>query len=158
MHSYLTPESITCEIRNAAGAVTIDLTDTSMTTVEIIAADEQPGGFLDDVIRSVSGWGNRPEPVPGLSDDAAGDVLVEFENGKLIVDSEPARRRWQTGFVVRVTAPTGSGIRVRTESAAVVVLGHCGPDRDQVRVGSGQRRIVQRKRHGAHGFRRHRGP
>jgi hypothetical protein len=123
MHSYLTPEPITCEIRNGGGAVKVDLTDTSMTTVEIITADSEPGGLLDDVIRTVSGWGNRPEPAPGLSDDATDDVVVEFENNKLIVDSEPARRRWHTGFIVRITAPTASGVRARTESASVAISG-----------------------------------
>jgi hypothetical protein len=135
MPSYLTAEPITCEIRNASGAVTVDLTDTSMTTVEIITTDDQPGGFLDDMIRTVSGWGNRPEPAPGLGDDATEDVVVEFQNNKLIVDSEPARRRWHTGFIVRITAPSGSGIRARTESAAVAITGTA--DRLEVKTASG---------------------
>ena len=135
MHNYLTPEPITCEVRNAAGAVTVDLTETSMTTVEVITADEAPGGFLDDVIRSVSGWTPTADPAPGLSDDATGDVLVTFDNGKLIVDSEAARRRWHTGFIVRITAPVGSGIRARTESAGVGVTG--AADRIEIKTASG---------------------
>ncbi len=135
MHNYLTPEPITCEVRNAAGAVTVDLTETSMTTVEVITADDAPGGFLDDVIRSVSGWTPAAEPAPGLSDDATEDVLVSFENGKLIVDSEAARRRWHTGFIIRITAPAGSGIRARTESAGVGITGPA--DRIEVKTASG---------------------
>ncbi|MEO5832049.1 MAG: DUF4097 family beta strand repeat-containing protein [Nakamurella sp.] len=141
MHRFLTPEPITCELRNAAGAVTVDLTDTSMTTVEVITADETPGGFLDDVIRSVSGWGPTAEPAPGLSDDATDDVVVEFENGKLVVDSEAARRRWHTGFIVRVTAPSGSGVRARTESAAVGVSGTT--DRLEIKTASGAVHVAQ---------------
>lgn len=135
MHSYLTPDPITCEVRNAAGAVTVDLTDTSMTTVEVIAADDQPGGFLDDVIRSVAGWAPAEQPAPGLTDDATEDVVVTFDNGKLTVDSEPARRRWRTGFIVRVTAPSGSGVRARTESAGVGITGPA--DRIEVKTASG---------------------
>ena len=136
MHTFLTPDPITCEVRNSAGAVTVDLSGTgSMTTVEIMATDDQPGGFLDDVIRSVSGWGKSPEPAPGLTDDAVEDVVVEFQNGKLIVDSEPARRRWHSGFIVRITAPRGSGVRARTDSAAVAVTGTA--DRIEIKTGSG---------------------
>ncbi|WP_111765560.1 DUF4097 family beta strand repeat-containing protein [Nakamurella deserti] len=135
MHHYLTPEPITCEVRNAAGAVTVELTDTSMTTVDVITADDAPGGFLDDVIRSVSGWTPAEQPAPGPSDDATEDVLVSFDNGKLIVDSEPARRRWHSGFIVRITAPAGSGVRARTESAAVGITGRA--ERIEVKTASG---------------------
>ena len=135
MHNYLTPEPITCEIRNGSGAVKIDLTDTSMTTVEIITTDDQPGGFLDDMIRTVSGWGNRPEPAPGLADDATDDVVVEFQNNKLIIDSEAARRRWHCGFIIRISAPSGSGVRARTESAGVAITGTA--DRLEVKTASG---------------------
>lgn len=135
MHHFLTPEPITCEVRNAAGAVTVDLTATSMTTVEVITADDAPGGFLDDVLRSVSGWTPTDQPAPGVSDDATEDVVVTFENGTLMVDSEPAHRRWRTGFIVRITAPSGSGIRARTESAAVGITG--ATDRIEVKTASG---------------------
>lgn len=135
MHSYLTPDPITCEIRNGGGAVKIDLAETSMTTVEVITSDGEPGGFLDDMIRTVSGWGGRPEPVPGQSDDATDDVIVEYDKGKLIVDSESARRRWHTGFIVRITAPSGSGIRARSESSGVAVTGTA--DRIEIKTASG---------------------
>ncbi len=135
MHRYLTPVPITCDVRNAAGAVTVDLTDTSMTTVEVITADDAPGGFLDDVIRSVSGRLAPAEPTPGLTDDATDDVLVEFENGRLVVDSDAAHRRWRTGFIVRVTAPIGSGVRARTETAGVGITGPA--DRIEVKTSSG---------------------
>ncbi len=141
MHHYLTPEPVTCEIRNAAGAVTVDLTDTSMTTVEVITADDAPGGFLDDVIRSVSQWTPTQEPAPGVSDDATEDVVVSLDDGRLVVDSEPARRRWHTGFIVRVTVPTGSGVRVRTESAGVGITG--AAERIEVKTSSGAVNVGQ---------------
>jgi hypothetical protein len=135
VHTYLTPEPITCEVRNAAGAVTVALTDTSRTTVEVIAVDDSPGGFLDDVIRSVSGWGVADDSVPGAADDPAGDVVVTFDANKLMVDTEPARRRWHTGFIIRIAAPAGSGVRIRSESADVGVTGTA--DRIEVKTASG---------------------
>jgi len=129
MHTYLTPEPITCEVRNATGSVTVELADTPTTTVELLAAANS--GFLDDMFRSV--WGG-PNSVP--QGDAVEDVVVEFENNRLIVDTEPAHRQWHTGFVVRIKAPVGSGIRTRTESADIVVRGV--PDRVEVKTAAGR--------------------
>ena len=138
MHLYLTPEPITCEVRNAAGAVIVDLSDTSRTTVEVHAVD-QPTGVLDDIIRSVSGWAATPGSGIGgdTEGDAAGDVTVSFENGRLIVDTEAASQR--TGFVVRICAPSGSGVRTRTGSAGVDIEGSA--DRIEIKTADGAVRI-----------------
>ncbi len=132
MQTFLTPEPITCEIRNANGSVSIDLGDTHTTTVELIPA-EGAAGFLDD-IRSMWGSGNS-------SGEPADDVVVEFTDNRLIVDTEPARRNWHTGFVVRINAPTGSAIRTRTESASIAVTGK--PDKVELKTASGTLAVAE---------------
>ena len=52
MHTFLTPEPITIEIRNASGEIRVDLADVTTTTVDVVAATAHPLGFLDDVIRA----------------------------------------------------------------------------------------------------------
>jgi len=52
MHTFLTPEPITIEIRNASGEIRVDLADVATTTVDVVAATSHPLGFLDDVIRA----------------------------------------------------------------------------------------------------------
>ena len=140
MQTYLTPEPITCEVRNATGSVTVELSDTPTTTVELLASGNGGGGFLDDMFRSV--WGG-PNSVP--QGDAVDDVVVEFENNRLIVDTEPAHRQWHTGFVVRISAPSGSGIRTRTESADIIVRGV--PDRVEVKTSAGNVDVESTGRH-----------
>jgi len=53
MHTFLTPEPITLEIRNASGNIQIVLSDTATTTVDIAAGTSHPLGFLDDVISAL---------------------------------------------------------------------------------------------------------
>jgi DUF4097 and DUF4098 domain-containing protein YvlB len=126
VQTYLTPNPITCEVRNASGAVTVELTDSPTTTVELVPS--QPNGFFDDVLRTM--WG------PAASaEDVTEAVIVEFNDDKLIVDTEPARRQFHTGFIVRISAPSGSGIRTRSESANVAVRGV--PDKLEVKTASG---------------------
>ena len=55
MHTFLTPDPITIEIRNAAGDIRLDFADVTTTTVEVTASSSHPFGFLDDVIRAVGG-------------------------------------------------------------------------------------------------------
>jgi Putative adhesin len=128
-HNFLTPDPITIEIRNATGAVTVDLADTTMTTVELVSAGEN-AGFLDDVVRAAMGGREHQS-----FDEAADEVAVSFTDNRLAVDTEPARRHWHAGFVVRITAPAGSGVRTRSETAAVAVTGR--PDRLEVKTASG---------------------
>ena len=52
MHTFLTPEPITVEIRNASGEIRVDLAEVATTTVDVIASTSHPLGFLDDVIRA----------------------------------------------------------------------------------------------------------
>ena len=52
MHTFLTPEPITVEIRNASGEIRVDLADVATTTVDVVASTSHPLGFLDDVIRA----------------------------------------------------------------------------------------------------------
>ena len=62
MHTFLTPEPITIEIRNASGEIRVDLADVATTTVDVVAATSHPLGFLDDVIRAAKAQfaGDRP--------------------------------------------------------------------------------------------------
>ena len=54
MHTFLTPEPITVEIRNASGEIRVDLADVATTTVDVVASAAHPLGFLDDVFRAVA--------------------------------------------------------------------------------------------------------
>ena len=72
MQTFLTPDPITLEIRNASGNIQIVLTDTTTTTVDVSASTSHPLGFLDDVFsaigvgrsssgRPAGGWAGRLE-------------------------------------------------------------------------------------------------
>lgn len=161
MHSFLTPEPVTIEVRNSAGSVLIDLADITTSTVDVVAGPSHPLGFLDDVIRAAKAQfvGGRPA---GRSDegydsgygadrpldDPAERVRVDLrqhgtggESSTLIVDTDPAREGWKSSFTVHITAPAGSGVRVQTQSANTVSNGIAG--RVEVRTASGDVRIDQ---------------
>jgi len=158
MHTFLTPDPITVEIRNASGEIRIDLADVTTTTVDVIASATHPLGFLDDVIRAAktqfagdrrafagSGKGRFDEPFDGnaVADDPADRVRVDLRestadpvgSSTLIVDTDPARDGWKSSFTVHVTAPSASGIRIQSQSADVVVTGRA--DRLETRTASG---------------------
>ena len=63
MQTFLTPEPITIEIRNASGEIRVDLADVATTTVDVVAATSHPLGFLDDVIQGMP-EAERPPPPP----------------------------------------------------------------------------------------------
>lgn len=159
MQTFLTPQPITIEIRNSAGAVQIDLADVTTSTVDVVPAQSHPLGFLDDVIRAAKAQfaGSRSggsEGGPGgyrddrPLDDPTERVRVDLrqhgaggESATLIVDTDPARDGWKSAFTVHVTAPAGSGVRVQTQSANTVTTGIA--DRVEVRTASGDVRIDQ---------------
>ena len=144
MYTYLTPEPVTLEIFNPDGDVTVELSETSTTTVNIEAASNAPMGFIDDLVRSFGGrgkwgdwnnWGaNRTQGVdvmPEPDTDLAGLVRVEHvsnegEPGAVIVDADVARRRFRTAFHIKVTAPNGSNVRIKGQSTDVRVAGIAG--------------------------------
>ncbi len=149
MHTFLTPEPLTLEIRNAAGDTQIVLTDTQTTTVVVTPSDSHPLGFLDDMFKAFGGgrgfgrsrqfgrgpFGDQPTAMADLGntdtqkvmlDDLADAVRVEHragEHGSVIVDTDPAKDGWRSAFTVTVTAPTGSNIRVQSQSSDVTVTG-----------------------------------
>lgn len=153
MHTFLTPEPITLEIRNASGDIQVTLTDTQTTTVDVVATTSHPLGFLDDVFSAfgvgrqggpgrrleamVRGrafgehgfgdWGSDTKEKPvDTPEDAADRVVVEHRDGEdptVVVDTDPARDGWRSSFTVTVTAPTGSNIRVHSQSSDVTVSG-----------------------------------
>ncbi|MET0864443.1 MAG: DUF4097 family beta strand repeat-containing protein [Nakamurella sp.] len=158
MHTFLTPEPITVEIRNASGEIRIDLADVTTTTVDVIASASHPLGFLDDVIRAAktqfagdrrafagNSKGRYDESFDGgnLADDPVERVRVDLRESAaggsgastLIVDTDPARDGWKSSFVVHVTAPSASGVRIQSQSADVVVTGRA--DRLETRTASG---------------------
>jgi hypothetical protein len=174
MHTFLTPEPITIEIRNASGEIRVDLADVTTTTVDVVAGQAHPFGFLDDVFRAVAakaqaagvgGGKSRFDTAgydrPGFDpsgfggadavDDPTERVRVDLrepatgtESGTpgattLIVDTDPARNGWKSSFTVHVTAPTGSGIRIQSQAADVVVTGRS--DRFETRTASGDVRV-----------------
>jgi DUF4097 and DUF4098 domain-containing protein YvlB len=158
MHTFLTPEPITVEIRNASGEIRIDLADVTTTTVDVIASASHPLGFLDDVIRAAktqfagdrrafagSGKGRFDESFDNdsMPEDPTDRVRVDLRestanpvgSSTLIVDTDPARDGWKSSFTVHVTAPSASGIRIQSQSADVVVTGRA--DRLETRTASG---------------------
>ena len=173
MHTFLTPEPITIEIRNASGEIRVDLADVATTTVDVVAATSHPLGFLDDVIRAAkaqfagdrqayAGGRSRFDPMSnGFESDAAQEdpterVRVEHRPatapsdvdgsgpsgaGTLIVDTDPARDGWKSSFTVHVTAPTGSGIRIQSQSADITVTGRS--ERMEARTASGDVRVEE---------------
>ena len=121
MQSFLTPAPLTLEIRNAAGLVEIDLTDTTTSTVDVQPSSGHPLGFLDDVFRAFGNRGRGREEAPDTADILD---LVRIEHrqvdggpSSLIIDTDPARATWRAAFTIRITAPTGSNIRVQCQSA-----------------------------------------
>lgn len=151
MTVFTTPEPITVEVRNAAGSVTVDLLETTTTTVDIEVTGSNPFGFLDDLAKAF----RRPTPPPpggplggggfdagpGRENDSVLERvrtdLVQRDGGStLIVDTDPAARAWRSGFAIHITAPTGSGVRIASQSADVTVVGVAG--RLDVRSASGR--------------------
>ena len=167
MHTFLTPEPITLEIRNASGEIRVDLADVATTTVDVVATSSHPFGFLDDVFRAVASKGaqfgvdrkafagggrprfDRPsydDSAAGAGDDPAERVRVDLrqpadESGAatLIVDTDTARDGWKSSFMVHVTAPIASGIRIQSQSADVTVTGRA--DRLETRTASGDVKV-----------------
>ena len=163
MHTFLTPEPITVEIRNAAGEIRVDLADVASTTVDVTTSSSHPLGFLDDIFRAVaskgaqfagdrkvfaggrgqrfdsSGFGDGSSANPEDPADRARVDLKQPVDGvgaaTLIVDTDPARDGWKSSFTVHVTAPRNSGIRIQTQSADVSVIGVA--ERFETRTASG---------------------
>jgi len=146
MHTFLTPDPITLEIRNAAGETQIMLADTQTTTVVVTPITSHPLGFLDDVFKAFGGGrghgrgrqfgtrgpGGDADPMNEADaqraalDDIADAVRVEHRPGEhstVIVDTDPAKDGWRSAFTVTVTAPAGSNIRVQAQSSDVAVTG-----------------------------------
>ena len=151
MHTFLTPEPVTLEIRNAAGDVRVVLTDTATTTIEVVPATSHPMGFLDDMLKSFGGgrglgrvrqfgrggalseFAQRPEQ-SSTAEDLADSVRVEHrprdgdasKSDTVEIDSHPARDGWRSSFAITVTAPTGSNIRLKSQSSDFFETGTAG--------------------------------
>lgn len=161
MKSFLTPDPITLEIRNAAGEIQIVLTDTPTTTIDVIAGTSHPLGFLDDVLKAFGGGrgfgrgrssGEQPvdpsdRPTGGIDTaetptDITDLVRIEHREGDrpaVVVDTDPARDGLRTSFTVVVTAPLSCSVRVQAQSADVVVTGTA--DLVDVRTASGDTKL-----------------
>ena len=98
MHTFLTPEPITIEIRNASGEIRVDLADVATTTVDVVAATSHPLGFLDDVIRAAKAQfaGDRQAYAGGRSrldtssTDFDSDAVPEDPTDRVRVEHRPA--------------------------------------------------------------------
>jgi len=161
MHTFLTPEPITVEIRNASGEIRVDLADVATTTVDVVPSAGHPLGFLDDVFRAVAakaqsvGAGRSRSEGPATDsfggadsfDDPTERVRVDLReapegrpgSATLIVDTDPARDGWKSAFTVHVTAPAASGVRIQSQSADVTVTGRA--DRLEAMTASGDTRV-----------------
>ncbi|WP_353647545.1 DUF4097 family beta strand repeat-containing protein [Nakamurella sp. A5-74] len=139
MHTYLTPDPVIVEIRNAAGHVTVDLTESVTTSTVTVEQIPGAGGLLGDLVAGFRRDSSRAD-VGRSGHDPVDDVRVDLRmvdsgGGVLIVDTDPARSGWKTSFAVTVTAPLGSGVRVQAQSADVRIDGRA--DRLDVRSASG---------------------
>lgn len=139
MHTFLTPDPVTVDVRNAAGEVRVVLTDTTTTTVDIAPVAGHPLGFLDDVFASFGGGRGRGRGLsrmrqfglgddePSTADDLAATARVEHRTaasgGTVEVDTDPARSGWRSSYTVTVTAPAGSSVRVKSQSSDVSTTG-----------------------------------
>lgn len=167
MHTFLTPEPITVEIRNATGDIRVDLADVAATTVDVTSAAAHPLGFLDDIFRAVAAkgaqlTGDRKAFAGGRSrtdnygsdtgvasdpDDPADRVRVDLRHPAdgsaptLVVDTDPARSGWKSAFTVHVTVPTNSGIRIQSQASNITVVGLS--DRLEARTASGDVSVDQ---------------
>ncbi len=153
MHTFLTPDPVTLEIRNAAGPVRVTLTDTTTTTVVVTPDTSHPLGFLDDAFKAFGGgrgFGRgrtvaRLESfassfrMPGLDapgdsgpstfDDLAAAVRVEHRDGAepvVEIDTDQARDGWRSSFTIEITAPVGSSVRLKSQSSDLTVTGAAG--------------------------------
>ena len=161
MHTFLTPDPITVEIRNASGEIRVDLADVATTTVDVVPARRihsaswttssapspprpsrsAPAGRAPRV--------RRPTAFGGADtlDDPTERVRVDLReapegrpgSATLIVDTDPARDGWKSAFTVHVTAPAASGVRIQSQSADVTVTGRA--DRLEARTASGDIRV-----------------
>lgn len=178
MPTFLTPEPITIEVRNATGEIVVDLSEVTTAEVEVTASGGHPFGFVDEMFRSFRGrkpwdmdsirrqfsFSGSPGPAgPGAGPGDAGDtgfpggydtpqedpvdqVRIDLKSSPdradtLIVDTDPARTGWASGFTVRISAPTGSGVRIQSQSADVKVTG--AGDKVEIRTASGDVDIDQ---------------
>ena len=162
VHTFLTPEPIALDIRNAAGVVTVQLTDTATTSVRVSTASSHPLGFLDDMVKSLAGGrfqglgrgrgfglgaGLFGDQMPSGAGDAAGAVRVEHltgEHAAVLIDSNSGREGWRVAFTIEVTAPSGSDVRVKSQSSAVTVTGVAGSA--DVRTASGDVQLDRTQR------------
>lgn len=142
MRTFLTPDPVTLEIRNTSGEVHLELTDTTTTTVELVASRAGGFGRWDDMVgelfRSLSRGSWDPADRPDSGDTDPVDLArVEYQDtrGTVVVDTDPAQRVGKTAFTIRITAPLASGVRVRTESADVTLTGSAS--RAEVRTTAG---------------------
>lgn len=152
MQTFLTPEPLTIEIRNAAGDVEINLVETNTTEVDVQQSSGHPLGFLDDVFKAFGSRGrrgdnfgpDRPDPAEILDRVRIEHRQYEAGPAGLIVDTDPARETWRAAFTVRVTAPTGSNVRVQGQSADVRISGTAALV--EVRTASGDIRVSEVQR------------
>ncbi|WP_161632057.1 DUF4097 family beta strand repeat-containing protein [Nakamurella lactea] len=144
MQTFLTPDPIVVEVRNAAGLVTVDLADTQTTTVDIEQLQGTGVGFIDDLMSSFRRDAPQHQTPSNALDDVRVDLRVQESGTVLIVDTDPARNGWRSSFAVRITAPASSGVRTQTQSADIRLTGVA--DRLDVRTASGdvQADVVER--------------
>lgn len=150
MKNFLTPEPIVVEVRNAAGFVTVDLTDDVTTSTVDVARLPAGSGLLDDLVSAFRRTDATGAPGTSGADtvDAADEVRIDLrvtEQGSvLIVDTDTSLAelagsvgRWGStpSYGVRIVAPRNSGLRTQTRSADVTVTGVA--DRLDVRSASG---------------------
>lgn len=170
MHTFLTPDPVTLEIRNAAGQVHVNLVETQTTTVEVTTSTGHPLGFIDDFLKSFGsgrgiegfvkgrqfgargGFGEQPADIDPAAGEWATSTItdpaesvrvqhVEGDSPTVIIDTKSARDGWRSSFDITVTAPTGSSIRLQSKSSDLTVTG--AARLADVRTASGNVRITE---------------
>ena len=142
MHTFLTPDPITIEIRNSSGEIRLDLADVTTTTVEVTASSSHPFGFLDDVFRAVAGGRQSNGARRGFDVRSAEDQDDYHRYGADQDEVDPAERvlvelrdttRWSRRHPYRRHRPCPAGLALLVRRARHRAHRFRGPRADPVR-------------------------
>ncbi|MFY0409880.1 DUF4097 family beta strand repeat-containing protein [Solicola sp. PLA-1-18] len=101
MHTFDTPDPLSLSVRLGAGSVTVTASDTATSTVDLAAHGDEARTLVDR-------------------------ATVEQPGRDLLVDVPRARGHRGADLDVTVSVPTGSDVRVATDSADITLTGRLG--------------------------------
>lgn len=118
--TYETPEAPELELRVPAGEITLDSHDGGQTEVEIEPLDDAAAEMMDAVRVELRQGGSRPRLVVDVPEKRKPRLTIEHgERSFGFFSRTPS-------FAVRITAPHGADVSVRTKSAELASRGRLG--------------------------------